>query len=241
VSYPKSGSTWARFLFTHALTGRETDFDAVRDVVPPLARKRRAPELLGRGGRLLRSHEPLRWFHAPAGTKVVYLVRDGREIAASYLRHLRREGRYGGPPHIFVSDFVRGRVDGYGSWVRHVTDATDATRRGILLVRYEELRRSTESELQRVLEYLGVDVPSEAVRAAVLANSKERMRSKEASSVLLRERSVPGAASFVQPDDVEPWHAMFDPSDVERLTEALRPGLATLGYPLDAGPPARSQ
>ena len=35
ASYPKSGSTWLRFILTHALTGEAIDFDLVPSLSPP--------------------------------------------------------------------------------------------------------------------------------------------------------------------------------------------------------------
>ena len=47
MCYPKSGSTWLRFMVAQALTSQEIDFDSVRRVAPRLGKQRGAPELFG--------------------------------------------------------------------------------------------------------------------------------------------------------------------------------------------------
>lgn len=80
AAYPKSGSTWLRFLLAEAVTGRTADFQSVGDVIPYVGKQRGAPHVLPSGGRLVKTHEPYR----PEYRTSVYLVRDIRDVVVSY-------------------------------------------------------------------------------------------------------------------------------------------------------------
>lgn len=234
VSYPKSGSTWLRFLLAHALSGLESDFDSIRDTVAPVGRQRRAPALLPGGGRLLRTHEPL-LPRRRVGQRVLYLVRDGRHVALSYLDHERRYGRFAGDVAGFVELFLEGRVDNYGAWHHHVLAALAYGRlpgASLLMLRYEDLRADPVAELARALAFLGMAADEVALGEVVSANTKERMRSKEARSAFLGARRTDGTP-FVRPDRRQGWAEVVPAGVRERFQRTAGEALAAAGYPGD--------
>lgn len=233
VSYPKSGTTWLRFLVAHALTGTEADFDSVRRVFPPLGRQRGAPELLPDRGRLVRSHEPLQPYRGRPGQHVIYLVRDGHDVALSYLDHNRRLGKYTGDIRVFLDDFLAGRLDGYGPWADHVLGARRFAESGVApvtTIRYEELKTGPEAALGRVLTFVGRPVDDDVIARVVAANTKDRMRAKEADSRFLGSQRTDGSP-IVRPDRRQGW-ADVVPADARAAFEqACGEALADAGYP----------
>ena len=230
VSYPKSGSTWLRFLLGHLLTGTEQDFDSVRNVLPPIGSHRDAPRVLAAGGRLLRSHEPVAALDR-SPVRIVYLLRDGRDVAASYYHHHTRMARSPGGPCPFVEDFLAGRVDGYGSWATHVLTALERRDRqpdDTLVMTYEDLRADTAGALTALLSWLGAQVDPDRIASAVAANSKSRMRAKEATSTFLQARPSDGTP-FVRADGECGWPDLFA-GCADHLDLALREPLAVAGY-----------
>jgi hypothetical protein len=228
VSYPKSGSTWLRFLLGCTLGGREVDFDSVRDALPPVGRHRHAPALLPNGGRFLRSHEPLHVLTGRRPERLLYLVRDGRDVAVSYLHHVRRVGRFSADMTAFLPHFLAGEVDSYGPWHAHVLEAAQPlgdNRRPCLIVRYEDLRHNTLAELARIHSFIGVDVATGQLEEAIVANTKQQMHAKERSSRLLTRQNADGS-TFVRPDNADTWRELFSAEmarDFERIAgEALR-------------------
>ncbi len=232
VSYPKSGMTWLRFLLAQALTGEETDFDAVRLSIPPMGKHRSSLAILPSGGRLIRSHEPVTKNRARPGQPVVYLVRDGRDVALSYLAHERRHQRYDGDVGGFLEIFLRGKVDGYGPWHEHVLDGLAAAQRGdgpFLVMHYEQLRAEPASELARVLEFLGAPRDPADLQAVVEANSKDRMRAKEATSEFLATQHTDGS-TFVRADRSSDWVRDVPLGDRLRFEVVCGPALNAAGY-----------
>ena len=237
VSYPKSGSTWLRFLLADALTSRDADFDSVRDTVPPLDRYRHAPRLLPGGGRVIRSHEPMAPNRVRQGQRVISLVRDGRDVALSYLAHERRYGRFDGDAGQFVDQFLAGRVDPYGPWHEHVLASTSLEQAGrarVLQVRYEDLRTRPVDELARILSFCDVGPPRadvDVLAAVVARNTKEHMRAKETRSTFLTSLN-PDGTPFVRPDARERWSDLVPATERSRFERVCGGALIAGGYEL---------
>lgn len=238
VSYPKSGSTWLRFLLAHALTSEEVDFDSVREIIPPVGRHRRAPSLLPTGGRVVRSHEPLWPYLGRSGQPVVSLLRDGRDVALSYLAHEQRNLRFTADVSSFLDRFVAGGIDGYGPWHDHVLSAVDFERRSetpVLRVRFEDLRAAPVQELSRTLAFLGVkDMSDEDLGRVVAANTKERMRAKEATSTFLASMETDGSP-FVRPDVRPGWAELVPATARQRFESTCGEALRAAGYAAGTG------
>src|SRR5215472_10450025 len=71
ASYPRSGSTWLRFLLFETLSGQSSAFGKVNDCIPDVGDHLKAPRLLPGGGRLIKTHEPYRNSYE----KALYIVR----------------------------------------------------------------------------------------------------------------------------------------------------------------------
>lgn len=241
VSYPKSGSTWLRFLLAHALTAEGADFDSVRDTVPRVGRHRRAHPLLDDGGRVLRTHEPVEPFLARPGQRIIYLVRDGRDVALSYLAHQRRYGTFAGGTSEFVGRFLRGEVDNYGPWHEHVLAAVELQRlrrADVLQVRYEDLRQDTVAALQRVLTFCGAGERGPGrppLEEIVAANTKDSMRAKEAHSAFLASKPTDGTP-FVRPDTGTGWADLVEPDVRHAFDHLCGSALWAAGYPVEGQP-----
>jgi hypothetical protein len=232
ISYPKSGSTWLRFLLAHALTSIEADFDSIRTTIPPLGRQDHAPLIVPGGRRLIRSHEPI----GPTSREktIVYLVRDARPVALSYLAHEQRYARFRGSVVEFIERFLRGYVGSYGAWHEHVQSALAIEQREgrgtpFLRVRYEDLRDDTVSELARVLRFLGTEPDAAMLADVVAANSKDRMRAKEAQSAFLGSMKTDGSP-FVRHDRSLGWSDLVPEEARSRLERVCGPARRAAGY-----------
>jgi hypothetical protein len=229
VSYPKSGNTWLKFMLAHALTGVATSFDATEDAIGRVGGRTDVPALLPGGGRILKSHEAF-----SAGVRapgpVVYVVRDGRDVAVSYYQQFVRRGWNPGAFSSFLPRFVAGEVDGYGAWGAHVTSWLD--RRAprderLLTIRYEDLLEDPLGGLQQTLEFLGASVDAEVVEAAVEANRFEQMRRRETESAFHAKQ---GDKFFVRRGIAGEWRETFSEADIALFDGAFGGVLDRLGY-----------
>jgi hypothetical protein len=230
VSYPRSGTTWLRFLLSEALTGRSAEFDPEAAAVPYVGGQRRAPAILPHGGRLLFSHETI----AVGDRKVIYIARDPRAVAVSEFHWLERRGLAPSSLDRFVVDFIRGRSNPWGQWGRHVETwlASEAARSGHLcVVRFEDLVDDARAILSSVLDFLAVSVDGNRIDAAVENNSFARMKEKEkeAPDQAFAAR-VHRDKPFVRTGEAAAWSSTLTEQQAETITSALRAPMRRVGY-----------
>ena len=234
--YPKSGSTWLRFMLYEILTGQPAEFESVNDASRMVGYHLSAPPILPGGGRFIATHETYR----SAYHKVLYVVRDVRDVALSHFRIERHMGVSSPILDDFLLRLMRGRRR-HGSWHEHALSYLDsdlAKTENFLLVRYEDLRRNVEEVLVRVVSFLGAPAGREAICRAVQNNSLEAMRAKEervhASGIEVRMRPFKSSKEegrFVHRGEVGGWRGKLTPAQLDLVDRYAGPTLLRLGYP----------
>jgi hypothetical protein len=233
ASYPRSGSTWLRFLLFEALTKRDAGFDDVNRYIPDVGMHRDAVPLLPTGGRLIKTHEAFR----PEYKRAIYIVRDVRDVALSEYAYEKAQGWISGSLDEFLESFVRGKVNGYGSWHEHAgswLESPLAKRGDLLVVRYGDLKREPESNLSQIASFVGVKLDGEIIRAAIRNNSFQNMRKKEEEAPQIgydpRTKSIAEDKRFVRSGKVGGWRERLTQEQIARLTESGGEMLVRLGF-----------
>jgi hypothetical protein len=228
VSYPKSGNTWVRFLVGNYLTGNDCTFENCHRITPDLHMN---PEYCSEveRPRFIKSHAPYRSQYP----KVVYVVRDGRDVAVSYYHHCIRKGQIESDTSFpaFLKMFNEGEADEFGRWGQHVTSWIERGNQ-FLVVKYEDLQQDAESELRRVLEFAGVAVREEPLTEAVEASSFENMKETEEKERHRIERLKEDAPTkrFMRKGKTGEWRTYFNSELHKDFLEAHGEGLHRGGY-----------
>ena len=238
-SYPRSGSTWLRFLLYEILTGQTADFRVVNQVFPGVGNHRFAPRLLSGGGRLIHSHEPYRREYR----KAVYLVRDIRDVVLSAYAREKATGLVRWEFRDYLIPFLRGRTNGFGSWQQHVRSWLDAdikTTGDLLVITFEDMRSDPQRVLVSVVKFLGADANLPVIQAAINNNSIERMRIKEDNSQdSLKSRTEDGR--FVRKGSVEGWRKKLNDAQLRAISRYAGEELLRMGYAPTSEPSDLSQ
>ena len=180
VSYPKSGNTWMRFLLANM---REIDtpaeFANIEDRVPDIYSNSNSRLMNVPSPRILKSHECF----DPRYRKVIYIVRDPRDVAVSYYFHSIKFKKIleDYPIAQFVDSFIAGKIDPYGTWFQNVGSwlYTRNGDRNFLLVRYEDLLDRGKTELHRIADFVDIDMNNENLDRVLTMSSRENMRKLE--------------------------------------------------------------
>jgi Sulfotransferase domain len=242
VSYPKSGSTWARFLLAALVNPKETVSFANIDRLLPSVSSRSKRDLRNHPRpRLLKSHE---YFDARYHN-VVYVVRDPRDVVLSQYRFFLKRGAIddGYTLDSFVTRFLAGELNTYASWGENVGTwlvAQQGTKR-FLLLRYEDMLRETGKELSKVADFLGLQISPEHLARCVEQGSADRMRDLEKKqgdqwvTTKGKRKDVP----FVGAAKAGGWKSGLSPEHIAKIETAWGPLMQHLGYDLISGPVRR--
>ena len=235
ASYPRSGNTWLRFvLFDILAPGQTAGFNEVNHIIAEVGLHGPALPLLPGGGRLIKTHEPYRKQYQ----KAIYLVRDVRDVVLSEFAYQKALGWISDDFDRFLREFLRGEVNPFTPWHRHVPGWMDSPLAGtsnFLLIKFEDMRRNTDQVVNDVLNFLGVVVDPQTVRDAVANNTVQRMQEKEQHSPQLSDTAPKSNGSeesrFIRSGSVGGWRNRLTDLQVEMIEHHAGEVLACMRYP----------
>jgi hypothetical protein len=244
TSYPRSGNTWTRFLVGNLVHTEEgVTFLNVERLVPDMYKHgdrylRRLPR-----PRILKSHEVF----DPRYKKVIYIVRDPRDVAVSNYHWEMKQRAFSDvcPIEDFLPQWIEGKVwDRLGNWGDHVTSwlSTRSGSPGFVMLRYEDLIENAARALVKVANLLGIEPSSERLARAAELSSAERMRQLEGKQgkKWVQTRYTRQDKPFVRQASSGGWKSVLPPQSVAQIEAAWGHVMVGLGYPLSSEAAARS-
>ncbi|MGH9529855.1 MAG: sulfotransferase domain-containing protein [Terriglobales bacterium] len=237
VSYPRSGNTWTRFLVANLLyPNKNVTFANIERLIPDTSSQSSRALKLAPRPRIIKTHE---YFDHRYG-RVIYIVRDPRDIALSYYDFQRKYRQINDlyPLDDYVDDFVNGRLisKGWGTWGENVASwiSTRGKSPDFLLLHYEEMTTDTHRELARVAEFMGINATPSLLDNAIAASTADRMRDLEKiqahkwAATKNRRQDIP----FVGPAKSGGWKTQLSEISVARIERAWGDLMTALGYKL---------
>ncbi len=233
VSYPKSGNTWARFLLANLIfSGEGVRFSNLETKIPDVYKVTQNELRHVLRPRILKSHE----YFDPRYKKVIYIVRDPRDVVVSYYHFHLKKGIIpdGYPLDRYLARFVAGDVDAYGSWRENVASWL-ATRYGtpnFLLLRYEDMLEQTHGELSKMATFLGIEPNAEAIARAVSLSSADHMKrlEKKETDVWVNTKKTRKDIPFVRNANSGQWRAVLSEEMAGKIESAWGDLMELLGY-----------
>jgi hypothetical protein len=228
VSYPRSGNTWTRFLVANLIHPDEPiTFSNIERVIPDTsALSSRTLKRVPRP-RILKSHEYFDYRYQ----KVVYLVRDPRDVVLS-LYHFRRKYRtiddsYPIEKYV-VERFIKGDMD--VSWGEHVGSWLGACGKDprFLLVRYEDPLEVTSQQLGTMAR----DAIPERVACAIERSAADRLRKLEKveSEKWVTTKGKRQDVPFIGAGKLDGWRTNLPNASADVIESAWGDLMRSLGY-----------
>lgn len=236
VSYPRSGNTWTRFLIANLLfPEREVNFLNIDYLIPDVLNVSRRELAKIQRPRLIKSHE----YFDPRYKRVIYIVRDPRDVAVSYYYFHLKQGfiEDGYSLGNFVERLVKGEVDpAFASWSEHVMSwlGTRGDQPGFMLLKYEEMKANPAKELEKIADFLGIKHDAASLARAVQLGSAERMRDleKRDENQWIGTRKKRKDVRFVRTATSGGWRSSLRVEDVTAIERQWGSLMKFLGYDL---------
>jgi hypothetical protein len=227
VGYMKSGTTWFRNLIAGAVYGvvsEHVPYAIIWELVPnhgptkPFYKRYGTPMYF-------KVHD----FPRPQYKRVVFLVRDGRDVIVSLAHHLKNVYK----DDVDMAALAKGSAPQFSiqyEWYKHA-EAWLANPYGadMITVKYEDLKADPARELRRFCQFARIERDDAAIERAVAAASFDRMRDKEAR-LGMDYRTWPKDRPFVRRGKVGSHEDEFPPAVLQAFMRDAGDTLRKLGY-----------
>ena len=232
ASYPRSGNTWTRFLIANLMhPERPVTFANIETIIPDAtALSSRELKRVPRP-RLIKTHE----YFEPRYRKVIYLVRDPRDVALSLYNFRRKYGSVDDscPIEQYVAErFLPGDLD--IPWGEHVGSWLGArmNHSGFLLVRYEDLLKDSQRELCRLASFLGIPASTETLEQAIARSSANHLRQLEKADheTWVTTKGKRADVPFIAEAVAGAWKQKLSEPSVALIESAWGHVMTSLGY-----------
>lgn len=233
VSYPKCGRTWLRIMLQKyaEMTGHKPRFfndSALVEIAPDKVIKF--------------EHDAGNWVPAPPkledvvfdrekykGKKVLFLIRDPRDVLVSSWYHLKyRENIYKKP----LDDFIYEDLTGIQKVIRffNVFYENRNVPADFKVMSYENFHRNTEEQLQDMLDFFDLKVDEKLAKEAIEESRFSKMTKMETSGSLKEPWMKPGAknqknSQKIRKGKVGGFREELDKKHVEYLNQQIKENL----------------
>lgn len=237
VSYFRSGSTWSRFLLGNLIHQDEAVTFTNMDRLVPIIYNH-PDRVLRRLPRVLKSHECF----DPRYPRVIYIVRDPRDVAVSFYFYNIKVGVIpdGYSMDEFVSHWIAAKVVDYadrvGCWQDHVLSWVRLRqgKPGFVFIRYEDLLANPAKTLTELAPLVGIDPTPERIERAVRLSSVSHMQDleKKQSQEWVATKGTRQDIPFVREAKAGGWRKKLSPIVVKMIEDAWGATIKEFGYEL---------
>lgn len=253
ISYPKCGRTWLRLMIGKTIAGYYS-LPETEDLLFLRWKDRVHPEVphitvVHDNRPMLRTSDELETSKIQyKDKKVIFLVRDPRDVVVSSFFEMSKRGDlFGDNPYetqkgVFkgsLQEFIFQKRSGIDTIIRYYNIWADnrSIPAGFLLVRYEDLRSDTASEMRRIMDFLGLQtVSQEAIQSAVAYASFENMRKMETEGYvqdgMLKPADSQDQESYkTRKGKVHGYKDYLSETDIQRINTKIQKDLSSyFGY-----------
>jgi hypothetical protein len=226
VGFPKSGNTWLQTLTAALVFGVDIERcpdTLVQDVVPDIYDRPFYRRYLTSA--YFKSHE----LPSPRHGRVVYVIRDGRDVMVSYWHFMQAMGSRCAS----LRELVESPTHGFDvRWQDHVERwLANPYKSEMLVLRYEELSADPRLHARRLMDFLGITVDDAVLDRALYQCSFDQMKQRE-KRLGWDNKKWPADKAFARRGKVGSHRDEMDAATRELFEKQAGGLLHSLGYDL---------
>lgn len=238
ASYPRSGTTLMQMMLYQLSTDGSMNFKHISQHIPYFERA------FAYGAdfedmpspRIFKTHLPYK--SMPRQGRMIYIARDGRDVAVSYYHFQRTHNQYRGEFPDFFQKFVRGKLHPY-SWFKHVKGwGKHRHDSNVLFLHYEDLINDLGGCALKVADFCGFKVDPRRLPQIVEACSFDYMKKYEEKfdhlTQLLMDEGVK-KNSFIRKGQAGGWKELLSPDEAALFEREFARQLGEPGTRLNPG------
>lgn len=229
VSYPRSGNTWLRNLIAEIIYGESgKTLGDIGKYIPDIHRHH-IDEMKLKYPRVIKSH----FTYTTEYKRIIYLVRDPRDIFLSYYKYLNNLKKYTSSLSSFIADICEG-VIWPGTWSGHVSSWLCGNHNNyrednpdLLFIKYENILKDQEKYVIEIANFLGRELSDYDIKKIIFRTSKNKMKKKERAGGF---EWLPKNFKFVNTATSGNWRTELSTSLVEFINDTNKKEMIKLGY-----------
>lgn len=183
-TYLKSGTTWMQVIVYNLLTDGNMDFEHIYDVSPwpnNQATQGKSSEWINNlpSPRIMKAHNDYDWFSTDCKAKFIFVYRDGKDVAVSLYHHNKN---YLNPDLKFddtFEDFYTNEKAILNWFVFTRKWLENKHNFNILYVTYEQLKSDFDNTLNKIADFLHVELSNEIIERTKKHASFQYMKDHE--------------------------------------------------------------
>jgi len=166
ISFPRSGCTWIRYILACVLCGRIIEREKLSVLFPDLHRLELYDPSQKMPFVLYKSH--FSHYKDYEDKKIIYLYRDGRDVALSYYYFKYFEGTEKAFSQYLKDEFISIGIKRYGgTWKEHVESWAFKKDKKIFIINYEELYANTFQVIRNVVTFLRLNTTDDWIQEII--------------------------------------------------------------------------
>lgn len=233
ATFPKSGTTWFRFIYGNLISlleldGRLVDYELLNNDLNSSFDGHIYPKIkYNKLPRLVATHQIYdeRKF---GNNRVIYLSRNPLDTLVSYWEY--RKGFKQFHNEFTFKSLIRDEKFGIQAWIDHYLNWVA---KADIVITYEDLKRNEMKEVMKIISLFSIDISDKNIIELAIERSKfDTIRSMEEEKGLdtRAKQGLKESFRFARKGQAGQWRSYFDSEDVEYVNGMLtKAGLSEYG------------